>query len=118
MPVIERDTIFVLKPNFEDPAWPGQRFYCWHCALIEGVLASFPDLCGDLDVHRIAWSRPRAEIVDLLGEDHQSLPVMILKSGDTSDVQTGVANGHAFIDDKDTILQALSERYGFPVPHP
>ena len=118
MPVIERDTIFVLKPDFEDPAWPGQRFYCWHCTLIEGVLASFPDLCGDLDVHRIAWPRPRAEIADLLGEDHQSLPVMILKSGDTSDVQTGVANGHAFIDDKDTILQALSERHGFPVPHP
>ena len=43
---------------------------------------------------------------------------MILKSGDTSDVQTGVANGHAFIDDKDTILYALSERHGFPVPHP
>ena len=118
MPVIERDTIFVLKPDFEDPAWPGQRFYCWHCALIDGVLASFPHLQGALDVHHIAWPRPRAEIVDLLGNNHQSLPVMILKSGETSDLQTGTANGHAFIDDKDTILRTLSERHGFPAPHP
>ena len=39
-----RDRLFLLRPGFEDPAYPGQRFYCWHCALIEGVLASFPAL--------------------------------------------------------------------------
>ncbi|MEQ9344975.1 MAG: DUF3088 domain-containing protein [Thalassospira sp.] len=118
MPDFERDTIFLLKPDFEDPAWPGQRFYCWHCALIDGVLTSFPDIKGALDIRHIAWPRPRTEIIDILGEDHQSLPVMILKSGETSPLQTGVANGHAFIDDKDAILQALSDRHGFPVPHP
>ncbi|WP_114129839.1 MULTISPECIES: DUF3088 domain-containing protein [Thalassospira] len=118
MPDLERDTIFLLKPDFEDPAWPNQRFYCWHCALIDGVLGSFPDLHAGLDIRHINWPRPRQDVIALLGEDHQSLPVMILKSGDTSSLQTGIANGHAFIDDKDSILLALSERHGFPVPHP
>ena len=118
MPDLERDTIFLLKPDFEDPAWPNQRFYCWHCALIDGVLGSFPDLLAGLDIRHINWPHPRHDVIALLGEDHQSLPVMILKSGDTSSLQTGTANGHAFIDGKDNILLALSERHGFPVPHP
>ena len=41
-----RDTLFLLRPGFEDPAYPGQRFYCWHCALLEGVLASFGKAAG------------------------------------------------------------------------
>jgi hypothetical protein len=54
-----RDRLFLLKPDFADPAYPGQRFYCWHCALLEGVLASFPHLQAKIDVVRIAWPRPR-----------------------------------------------------------
>ncbi len=34
------------NPDFTDPALPGRRFYCWHCALIEGVLAGFPTSRG------------------------------------------------------------------------
>ncbi|ASP32005.1 DUF3088 domain-containing protein [Labrenzia sp. VG12] len=100
-----KDTLFLLRPGFEDPAYPGQVFYCWHCALMEGVLASFPDLHEKLTVHRIAWPRPRMELVNLLGEAHQSLPVLVLAEG-------------GFIDDKDAILAALTERHGFPHPHP
>jgi hypothetical protein len=37
-----RDRLFLLKPDFANPAFPGDRFYCWHCALLEGVLVSFP----------------------------------------------------------------------------
>ena len=99
------DQLFLLKPGFKDPAYPGKTFYCWHCALMEGVLASFPDLAGKLSVRRIAWPRPRQELVNLLGEAHQSLPVLVLSEG-------------GFIDDKDAILAALTERHGFPHPHP
>ncbi|WP_269583029.1 DUF3088 domain-containing protein [Roseibium sp. Sym1] len=100
-----KDKLFLLAPGFEDPAFPGRTFYCWHCALMEGVLASFPDLAVKLDVRRIAWPRPRQELVDLLGEANQSLPVLVLAEG-------------GFIDDKDAILAALTERHGFPDPHP
>lgn len=99
------DTLYLLQPGFTDPAYPGDTFYCWHCALMEGVLASFPELAARIDVRRIAWPRPRLEIVELLGEENQSLPVLVLAEG-------------GFINDKDAILAALSERHGFPLPHP
>ncbi|MDR6954463.1 hypothetical protein J2X65_003837 [Ancylobacter sp. 3268] len=113
-----RDTLFLLKPGFTDPAYPGQLFYCWHCALIEGVLASFPQLAAPLDVRRIAWPRPRQAVIDLVGEANQSLPLLVLAAGQTSRHQTGEHGGRGFIADKDAILAALSERHGFPDPHP
>ena|SRR5215475_5941919 len=115
---MDRDKLFLLRPNFADPAYPGRLFYCWHCALIEGVLASFPDLSRDLDVVRIAWPRPRQDVIDLVGEENQSLPLLVLASGTMSEHQTGTYNGRAFIADKDAILAALSERHGFPEPIP
>lgn len=115
---MNRDKLFLLRPDFEDPAYPGQRFYCWHCALLEGVLASFPKLANAIDVERIAWSRPRQSIIALLGVENQSLPVLILADGATSPHQTGTYEGRSFISEKDKILAALSERHGFPAPHP
>ncbi|WP_407185889.1 DUF3088 domain-containing protein [Bradyrhizobium centrosematis] len=113
-----RDRLFLLRPGFADPAFPGRLFYCWHCALIEGVLASFPQLAARLDVERIPWPRPRQPVIALLGEQNQSLPLLVLQDGSTSPHQTGSHEGRAFIADKDAILTALSERHGFPDPHP
>ncbi|MEJ8474005.1 DUF3088 domain-containing protein [Roseibium algae] len=100
-----KDALYLLTPGFRDPAYPGDNFYCWHCALLEGILASFPELAAKIDVYRIAWPRPRAELVALLGSENQSLPVLVLSDG-------------GFIDDKDEILKALTKRHGFPLPHP
>lgn len=102
---MDRDQLFLLRPGFEDPAYPGKIFYCWHCALLEGVLASFPDLAARLDVMRIEWPRPRRELVELLGDQHQSIPVLVLAEG-------------GFVNEKDAILVALCERHDFPHPHP
>jgi hypothetical protein len=113
-----RDTLFLLRPDFEDPAYPGRRFYCWHCALIEGVLASFPKLTAQIDVERVAWPRPREAVIALVGEQNQLLPLLVLAPGTTSARQTGTYRGRTFIADKDGILAALSERHGFPDPHP
>lgn len=115
---VYRDKLFLLQPGFEDPAYPGQRFYCWHCALMEGVLASFPDLAGQLDIERIAWPRPRYAAIDLVGEENQSLPLLVLADGESSPHQTGTNEGRAFVANKDKILAVLSERHGFPDPHP
>jgi len=115
---VQRDKLIILKPGFEDPAYPGQIFYCWHCALLEGVLASFPDLATRLDVERVSWPRPRREVIELVGEENQSLPLLVLTEGETSPHQTGIHEGRAFISEKDKILAALSERHGFPVSHP
>lgn len=115
---LKRDKLFLLLPGFEDPAYPGQRFYCWHCALMEGVLASFPALAAKVDVERIAFPRPRLPVVALVGEAHQNLPLLVLADDAPGDLATGVHGGVRFVDDKDRILVALSRRHGFPVPHP
>lgn len=113
-----KDILFLLTPGFEDPAYPGQTFYCEHCALIEGILASFPELGKNLDIRRIAWPRPRHEVVELVGEENQSLPLLILTRGAYPVHQTEEYEGNAFASDKDAIMALLSERHGFPNPHP
>lgn len=113
-----RDKLIILKPDFVDPAYPGQRFYCWHCALMEGVLASFPALLDRIDVERIAWPRPRAEVVALIGEANQSLPVLVLADGAPADLATGSFGRRRFVAGKDAILATLSARHGIPLPHP
>lgn len=115
---MNKDKLFLIIPGFKDPAYPEQTFYCWHCALIEGVLSAFPCLSDRIDVERIEWSRPRSKVVELLGVNNQSLPVFILCDGETSVHQTGIYLGRSFISDKSKILTTLSERHGFPLPHP
>lgn len=113
-----RDRLFLLRPGFEDPAFPGQRFYCWHCALIEGVLASFPSLASAIDVERIAWPRPRQAVVDIVGLDNQSLPLLLLAADAPDDLATGRFGAQRFVEGKDAILDVLTRRHGIPCPHP
>ena len=113
-----RDRLFLLKPDFEDPDFPGRKFYCWHCALIEGVLASFPNFAKKIDVHRLAWERPRQSLIAEVGVQNQSLPLLVLAEGETSRFSTGKFGGFELVADKDKILAALSERHAFPEAHP
>jgi len=114
VPLISHDKLFLKRPGFEDPAFPGQTFYCLHCALVEGVLTSFPELAARLTVERIAWPGP---VVELVGEDNQPLPLLVLTPGETSRYRTGVYQDRVLVAGKDRILAALSERHGFPAPH-
>jgi hypothetical protein len=113
-----RDTLFLLKPGFEDPAYPGQTFYCWHCVLMEGVIASFPELAQRLDVHRIAWPRPRAEVVALAGEKNPSLPALVLADNAADGLETVRFRGRRFVQGKGAILRALTVRHGIPAHIP
>ena len=61
---MDRDKLIIIKPDFVDPTLPGTRFYCWHCALMEGVLVSFPTLATRIDVLRVDWTRPRQKVVE------------------------------------------------------
>jgi hypothetical protein len=115
---MKRDRLFLLHPDFEDPAYPGKRFYCWHCALMEGVLACFAHLTTKLDVERIAWPRPRSAVIDLVGEENQSVPLLVLADDAPADIAAYSYRGRRFVNDKDAILRTLSRRYGIPEPHP
>ena len=81
-----RDRLFLLRPDFTDPAYPGRA--------------------AGIDVERVAWERPRRDVIAVAGEANQSLPLLVLGSG------AGSLSG------KDAILAHLAKRYGCPEPHP
>lgn len=115
---MQRDILFLLTPGFTDPALPGQDFYCWSCALMEGVLASFPALGANLDVRRIAFPRPREEVIALVGEANQSLPLLVLADDAPAGLPAENHEGRRFANSNMEILDLLHRRHGFPPPHP
>ena len=115
---MHRDLLILLKPEFADPAFSGEIFYCEHCVLLEGVLASFPELSERIDVLRVDWPRPRRDVVDLIGEDNQSLPVLIFAHDADPSLATGTFGELRFANKKEAILEALAQRHGIPRPHP
>ena len=92
---MKRDKLFLLKADFEDPAYPGKRFYCWHCALLEGILVSFPHLASRFDVERVAWPRPRQDVVSVVGEANQSLPLLVLADDAPDHMEAAAYEGGA-----------------------
>lgn len=116
--MVDRDTLILIKPDFLDPAFPDTRFYCWHCALLEGVLVSFPALLTRLNIVRIEWPKPRQEVIQLIGEENQSLPVLVFADDASEQAGARYSRGRKFVAGKDDILKALSSRHSIPAPHP
>jgi Protein of unknown function (DUF3088) len=52
---------------------PGERFSCPDSNQVEGVLASFPELA-----RKMPFEKPRRRVIELVGEQNQSPPVLIL----------------------------------------
>lgn len=105
-----RDTLFLLAPDWADPAYGGERhFYCKECMIVEGLLATFPERAKDIDVVRVAWPRPRGPVVEAIGEENQNLPAFVWAKED---------GGAGFTNDIEALLAALAERHGFPERHP
>lgn len=86
--------------------------------MLEGLLALYPHLANLIEVQRIEWSRPRQDVIDLIGAQNQSLPVLILAHAAPDGLETDEFEGRRFVEGKDRILQALSALYGLPLPHP
>ncbi|MFC0683300.1 DUF3088 family protein [Novosphingobium clariflavum] len=101
-----KDTLFVLDFDYADPALGGERrFYCKDCVTVEGLLALFPERAGNIEVVRVGWPRPRAQVVAQLGEENQNLPALAFAEG-------------GFAGDIEGVLAALHSRHGFPERHP
>ena len=79
--MLEQDRLLLLRQGFEAPGYPGQRFFCWHCALFDGLLFAFPELAQRLRVERIEWPRPRLEVVSLVGKENHQLPCWYWQMG-------------------------------------
>ncbi|KQT44191.1 hypothetical protein ASG47_16655 [Devosia sp. Leaf420] len=106
------DRLFLIDPGFEVTGRDDGPFVCPFCNQIEGLLASFPQLSLDIEVVRVAFPRPRQEVVALVGEANQGLPLLIL--GDNSPGDARVRDGLHFVSDTERILELLAERHRFP----
>lgn len=112
---VMRDTLFLLAPGFSDN---GRREYCPECAEIWGVLSYFPAIREALDIHYQPIERPRADLVNLLGAEHQNCPTLVLHeaSPDASSATITTANGQRFLNNARDIGKYFFDRYGTPFP--
>ncbi len=113
-----RDRLYLLDPSFADPAYPDRTFYCRDCITIDGLLARFPDKATMLEVIRIPYPRPREQVVAVVGEAHQNLPLLVLAPNADPALADGRHDGTYFVSDLKGLLHALHVRHGFPEAHP
>lgn len=109
-----KDQLFILKAPFEDG---GQDWYCNDCATMEGALLANPHWSEKIDVRRVGFHRPRFEVVQLVGEAHQGLPMLVMdaKGAPMHALKIG---DYAILKDVREIGWALATRHGGVGPHP
>lgn len=112
-----RDRLILLLPGFADANQPGVVFVCPDCLPVEGLLLAAPHLQSRLEIERVSYPRPRPEVVNLLGEVNQSLPVLILGDELTAPEDAQSFQGRRFVNDTRRILKLLADRHGFPSVH-
>ncbi|MGN5374760.1 DUF3088 domain-containing protein [Sphingomonas hankookensis] len=113
-----RDRLYLLDPSFTDPAYPDRTFHCRDCITLDGLLARFPDKATMLEVIRIPYPRPRADVIAVAGEAHQNLPLLVLGANADPALADGRHDGTYFVGDFKALLHALHVRHGFPEAHP
>ena len=110
-----KDQLYIMQPGFTNGGLG--PLYCGDSAPVEGMLSFFPQLRDLVDVSYIEFPRPRAPLFDLLGEDNQGIPVLILAEGTTvadSPLEPFTANGHRYFNDQALIRRYLSTQFGLP----
>jgi hypothetical protein len=82
-------------------------------------LTYVPEIQSKVDVRRIDFPRPRQEIIDLLGEENQYTPVLIVNEDSKSDPQAQVstATGRSFLLGEIEISKFLHRDLGIIKPH-
>ena len=110
-----KDQLYLLRPGFSNAGMG--PFYCSDSAPVEGVLSFFPQLRELIEVHYLEFPRPRQSLVKALGEQNQSLPVLILAHGQKvvdAELNPHEANGRQFFAHEKQIRQYLSTQYRLP----
>ena len=112
-----KDILFLLPADLagDDGPW-----YCRECAEVRGVLAYYPGLAELLDIREVAHPKPRAALVELLGEAHQNAPTLVIADSARevpAHVPVKEANGRRFVDNAKSIGLYLAATYGIGRPH-
>jgi hypothetical protein len=112
-----KHTLFLLSPGFFDGE--DGPFFCPHSAALEGLLQYAPELERVLEIRRVDFKRPRPDVVDLLGEENQNTPVLIIAENQKVPAQAQVSaeTGRAFILGEIAISNFLHNAVGTVKPH-
>jgi hypothetical protein len=114
---MRRDVLFLIKAPFEDHALEG-TWYCHDCAALEGALLANAQWFRSIDVHRLPFPRPRHDLVALIGEENQDMPVLVLADASTAPDTVKIFGRRRFITDARAIARYLVSAYGGAGPHP
>lgn len=112
-----RDTLILLRPGFLDK---GTRWFCPFSAQVMGYLAYFPDVRDSLEVVEIDFAKPRALLVELLGDGSKGLPLLVLHESSKAEVpgvHISEANGRRYVEKTVEIMRYLAATRGTPPPH-
>ena len=111
-----KDKLFVLRPGFTDK---GATWFCPYSAQVIGFLSYYPHVRDSLEVIELEFEKPRRPLVDLVGDKHQSAPILVLGGAavDVPEVTIGEANGHKFVEKTLQILRYLAATRSVPLPH-
>ena len=119
---IKKDRLFLLNPGFEDSRLEpvNQKYYCPFNAMLEGVLGYYPELREKLEITYIDFPRPRKQIVEILGEENQGLPLLIIerRNLDLSSLKVREYEGVLFLAGSDEIVKYFAMAFSIPLPHP
>jgi hypothetical protein len=116
---MQRDVLFLIKAPFEDAALPdGATWFCYDCAAMEGALLANAQWLRSIDVRRLPFPRPRHEIVALLGDENQGMPVLVLADPSKAPENAQRFGRRAFLSDPRSIARYLASAYGGAGPHP
>lgn len=114
---MQKDVLFIIKAPFEDKALEG-TWFCASCAMMEGALMANPQWANHIEVRRMPFPRPRREVIALVGEENQSMPVLVLADASKAPDSAKEYEGRWFIDEPKTISRYLAATYGGAGPHP
>lgn len=112
---IVKDQLYLLRPGFKNSGVG--PLYCGDSVPVEGLLSFFPALRSLVDVHYLEFLRPRAVLVEALGEEHQGVPVLILASDrklNDASPKPSTVKGKRYFSDERAIRQYLSTQYDLP----
>lgn len=109
--------LFLLKPDFTDnnSDTNGKLYYCPHCAMIEGVLQYYPQLKEKIEIEYVDFEKPRQAIVDLIGGENQSCPVLIIDIENINDYVSSYFSrfkNKLFVNSTDLITRFFSDNFG------
>ena len=111
-----KDKLFVLRPGFTDK---GVTYFCPFSAQVIGFLTYYPEVRSTVELIELGFGKPRQPLAELLGEDHQAAPMLVL-GGDpvaVPNVKIGEANSLKYVEKTIEILRYLAATRSVPAPH-